>query len=192
MHSRRAGFTIFEFIVVAGILLCLVMLIAPMVSRAMQEALQTRCQGNLRTMHQAFEQYRQSNKGRYPLSKSDFGSSLLMLRDYLPDVESYARCPSNRVAGSYSYDPNHNDADDDAVVLGDSPSYDELTQSRGPSENHGGLIAYYLKVNGTVIALYGTVYRRRVKVNKLQLLDDIFSPDTIFRDDDSYLRPIDI
>lgn len=192
MLSNRRGFSLFEFIMVVGIITCLVMLFAPVISRVTQDALRTRCQGNLRSLHQAFEQYRTVNKGRYPFDKNNVGSSLLLLRDYLPDVESYIRCPASKGKGSYAYDYNHSDNHDETIVMGDSAGYDEELDRLGVTDNHGGLAGFFLRVNGNVTALFGTVYQRRNKVNRLQLLDDIYMPDPIHRDFDSYLVPIDL
>ncbi len=188
--SDKRGFTVYEFLIVTGIITTVILLLAPTISRITSAALRQRCAGNLRTLYQAFELYRQSNKGVFPYSRKGMRASILLLESYQPDLEKYIVCPASGEAGSYSYDPNHTERDGEVVIFGDSPGYDELRDRAGPSENHGDLGGFYLRVTGKIDFLYGCLYRRRIKYRKIPLVDNIFERDAVLRNADTFLQPL--
>jgi prepilin-type N-terminal cleavage/methylation domain-containing protein len=64
----RRGFTIVELLVVIGVLLVLLSLLLPAVSRVRTAAVQTACMVNIRSAGQAITLYAERHKGYYPYS----------------------------------------------------------------------------------------------------------------------------
>ena len=65
MPARRA-FTLVELLVVVGILVVLIALLMPALSRARASAQLLRCSTNLRSMAHAAQSYAADHKGRFP------------------------------------------------------------------------------------------------------------------------------
>src|SRR5436190_5955130 len=57
MHSRRAGFSLIELLVVIGIIAILIALLMPMLTRARVAARTVACQSNMRQLGQALMMY---------------------------------------------------------------------------------------------------------------------------------------
>ena len=64
--KRRNGFTLVELLVVIGIIALLLAILMPALSRAKENANWVKCLSNLRQVGQAFLQYCNNNKGRFP------------------------------------------------------------------------------------------------------------------------------
>jgi len=65
---RRKGFTLVELLVVIGIIALLIAILMPVLGRAREQANWIKCLSNLRQVGQAFMQYCNNNKGRYPVA----------------------------------------------------------------------------------------------------------------------------
>ena len=65
---RRKGFTLVELLVVIGIIALLIAILMPALSRAKEQANWIKCLSNLRQVGQAFTQYCNNNKGRFPVA----------------------------------------------------------------------------------------------------------------------------
>ena len=64
--SRRSGFTLIELLVVVAIIALLISILLPSLSRARQQAKQTVCMANLRSIGQAFIMYADQFNGLWP------------------------------------------------------------------------------------------------------------------------------
>jgi len=191
LRFRSNGFTIFEFIIVLGIIMSVVLLMMPVVSKTITNAVNARCMGNLNAINRSFEQYRQVNKGRLPFAKDGALASFRLVTPYLPDIDSVLDCPGSGISGSYSYDPGHHERDyPDTIVFGDSPAMDEIRNKYGVTDNHDGLGGYYLRMDGSVGYIMGSVYRRNRKFRNIPLVDCMFDKDSILTSDDTYLQPM--
>jgi type II secretory pathway pseudopilin PulG len=65
-HSRAAGFSLIELLVVMFVLVLLIGMLLPAVARARRSANAVNCVSNLRQITVAFHQYANNNRGRLP------------------------------------------------------------------------------------------------------------------------------
>ena len=64
--SRRQGFTVIELLVVIGILVFLLAIVLPWLTKARETGCRTKCPNNLRQIGLALIMYMDANKGAYP------------------------------------------------------------------------------------------------------------------------------
>lgn len=66
-HPRRCAFTLVEILVVIGIIVVLIGILMPSLSRAKQQALQVECLSNLRQLGNVFQTYANINDDKIPI-----------------------------------------------------------------------------------------------------------------------------
>ena len=101
---RRMGFTLVELLVVIGIIVVLIGILMPAISRAREKANRTKCLANLRTLGQAMVMYANNSKGWLPNlnprdDANDYAATNAVLvalnRDYVREPAAF-HCPSDR------------------------------------------------------------------------------------------------
>ena len=73
--SNRKGFTLVELLVVIGIIALLISILLPSLNRARETANRVKCSSNLRQVGQAILLYSNENKGNYPRTRYNAGST---------------------------------------------------------------------------------------------------------------------
>lgn len=105
----RRGFTLVEMLVVIGILVVLIGLLFPTISKIQSEAQSTNCMNNMRQIHGAIESYRQLHNSLLPNTEplpavteaGPIGGLPGILKSYLPRESSAWLCPSDTDPESY-------------------------------------------------------------------------------------------
>jgi type II secretory pathway pseudopilin PulG len=118
-RRRRYGFTLVELLVVVGVIMLVVSLLMPALSRARGHAQRVACMSNLRTLTAAWLQYADNHRGRLccavprPVGSPGFhdwvaaGPDEQSLRDgvlwpFVNGAGAY-RCPADQVNASHTY-----------------------------------------------------------------------------------------
>ena len=66
MKNVRRGFSLIELIVVIGIIVLLAAILAPMLEKGREQAIQVKCGNNLRQIGAGLSMYANDNGGAYP------------------------------------------------------------------------------------------------------------------------------
>ena len=96
--SKRSGFTIIELLVVLSVILILLTVVTPAVSKAKEKANKTICINNLRQISVALTMYANENDGKFPPDGAKKWSQYLS-PDYIKDNKTFD-CPTHAFVGS--------------------------------------------------------------------------------------------
>jgi general secretion pathway protein G len=129
--SRHSGFTLIELIVVVAIIAILAAILIPNFLHARAEAASASCEGNLKQIATALQEYAVDNGGQYPSSSVVVDVNLFGG----PGNPYLSAVPNDPAGGSYFYVAPANGVcgSGDSFKLRDGDSHDTSTLTQLPS-----------------------------------------------------------
>jgi general secretion pathway protein G len=153
MNRRPRGFTLIELMIVIAIIGVLASILLPNFLHARAQAQTAACEGNLKNIATALEEYATDNNGRYPSASAPVDATLFGG----PTNPYMTTTPQDPAGGSYSYLTPGNGVcvNGDAYKIIDGNNHETDTLANLPGFNGATTGIRYCQTSGIHAALIG-------------------------------------
>jgi prepilin-type processing-associated H-X9-DG protein len=105
VSRRREGFSLVELLIVIGIIVALIALLAPAISKVRSSARTTACLANIQQWGHAYQMYLSANHGKTIRRPDDFTGWWEVLAPFIGEVRTPLHCPEAREASRMADTP---------------------------------------------------------------------------------------